>query len=357
MSSLFSRLFPIPAFFTLPAVGLEFSDATMRFMELRQGRHGLLPAAYGAEAIPDGCMQGGRIIDEKKFIAFLTTVRTKYHLTYVRVSIPESQVYSFTVPIDAVVDDIRGSIELVLEDNIPLKSAETVFDYEVLSSTDKTILVQVVALATTVSEGYLSAFTRAGLVPVSFELDGQALARAVLKPDDKTSCMIVDFGATRTGITIVTNGTAVYTSTLDFGGALLVQVIMKELGVSEIEAHRLIHEYGLSASGAHKNIFSAIAGSIAVLKDEIDRRYVYWHEKKNQFDTLLSIQTIYICGGYSTIAGLTEYLSTSLKTTVVQVNPWTNCVSFEDDIPLVTHTEAQSYTTAIGLALADYIYD
>ena len=357
MSSLFSRLFPIPSFFTIPTVGLDFSDATLRFIKLREGRHGLLPSLYGDVAIPEGCMQGGRITDEKKFIAFLKDVRIKHHLSYVRVSIPESQVYSFTLPIDAAVDDLRGSIELVLEDNIPLKVVETVFDFQVLSRTDKTIIVQVVALSEAVSQGYLNAFIGAGLIPVSFELDGQAIARAVLKPEDKESYMIVDFGAYRTSITVVTNGTAVYTSTLDFGGKILIDVLMKELSISETEAHRLTHEYGLSASGIHKNIFSTIAGSITVLKEEIDRRYVYWHEKKDQFGALPAIKTIYICGGYSAIEGLTDYLSASLKVAVVQVNPWVNCVSFEDDIPTLTHDVAQSYTTAIGLALADHLYD
>jgi type IV pilus assembly protein PilM len=358
MSSLFARLFPVPSFFTIPTVGLDFSDATMRFMELKDSRQGILPKSFTELAIPDGCMQNGRIGDEAKFIAFLKAVRTKHALKYVRISIPESQVYAITLSIDAAVkDDIRSSIELLLEDNIPLKAIETIFDYQVLSSTEKTIVVQVVALSEAVAQGYLSAFTAAGLVPVSFELDGQAIARALLRPEDKRSCMIVDFGAHYTGITIVTNGVAVYTSTLDFGGKSLAALLMKELNIDEGAAHKLIHQYGVSTTGEHKNIFTILAGGISVLKDEIDRRYVYWHEKKDQFRSVPAIDTVYVCGGYSTIPGLIEYLSASLKLPVTQANPWINCLSFDQDIPALMHDEAQSYVTAIGLALTDFIYD
>lgn len=358
MSSLFSRIFPIPSFFTIPTVGIDFSDERMRFIGLAEGHRGILPDVFGEAVIPTGIMQRGRIIDEKGFTKFLKDIRIKYHLSYIRVSIPESQVYSFTLPIDsAAADDIRGSIELVIEDNIPLKAIETVFDYHILSTSGKSIVVQVVALAESVAEAYVRAFESAGLIPVSFEYDGQAIARAVIAPNDMRSSMIVDFGATRTGITVVTAGTAVYTSTLDFGGRSLIDALIKERTVSVEEAHRLMHEYGLSASGTHKDIFSTLVTGIAVLKDEINKRYVYWQERKDQFAPMPSIETIYLCGGYSTIAGLADYLSVTLKVKTVLVNPWTNCVDFDREIPAIKRDEAQSYVTAIGLALADYLYD
>ncbi|HWC57569.1 MAG TPA: pilus assembly protein PilM [Candidatus Paceibacterota bacterium] len=358
MSSRFFRFFPLPSFFTIPTVGLDFSDATMRFIRFREGRHGLLPADYGALSIPPGCMKEGRIDDEKKFIDFLKGVRKKYGIKYVRVSIPESQVYSFTLPLDsAAKDDLRGSIELMLEDTIPLKSTEAIFDYQILFTDEKHILVQVVAISEKTATAYLDAFARAGLVPVSFELDGQAAARAVLRPDDARSCMLVDIGATRTGITIITNSIAVYTSTLDFGGAMVVEKIMHERSVSLEEAHRLVHLYGFNAMGAEAAIVPLLSEVFVTLKEEINRRYIYWQERKDQFVHLSAIDQIYLCGGYSTIEGVAEYLSTNLKLPVTAANPWINCLSFHEVIPLLTQVQAQSYVTAIGLALSDYLYD
>jgi type IV pilus assembly protein PilM len=358
VSTLLTRLFPTPSFVTIPTVGLDFSDATMRYIELKEGVQGLLPSRFAEMAIPEGCMQGGKITNEEKFTAFLHDVKKKNDLTYVRVSMPESQVYSFTLPLDAAAaGDIRGAIEFVLEDNIPLKAIETIFDYHILSNDEKSIIVQVVAVSELVSQSYFNCFMNAGLIPVSFELDGQAITRAVLKPDDTGSFMIVDFGANRTSMTIVTNGTAVYTSTLEFGGKTLTQSLAKELNITFDEAQQLKHQYGLSAVGEHKNIFSTLMGGISTLKDEINRRYVYWHERKNQVGSFPDIKTIYLCGGHSNLRGLADYLSVSLKLEVVQVNPWINCVSFDDAIPTMPYEISMSYVTTIGLALTDYIYD
>jgi type IV pilus assembly protein PilM len=353
-----TRLFPAPSFLTLSVVGIDFSDTTMRIVRLAESTPGILPDFFAEMPIPEGCMKGGRISDEKAFIAFLTDVRKKHKLSYVRVAIPESQTYSFTLALDsAAVADVRGAIELVLEDNIPLRAIETVFDYHIIKHDETVLLVQVVAIAEASVQSFCDAFTAAGLTPTSFELDGQAIARAVIKPDDDRSYMIVDFGASKTGITIVTYGTAVVTSTLEFGGKMLLDILQKDLGVSLEEAQRLKKEYGLSSTGEHQNIFQLIVGGISTLKDEINRRYVYWHEKKSQYGAFPNIETVYLCGGHSNMRGLADYLSVGLKLNVVQVNPWVNCVSFEDAIPEMTYEQSMSYVTAIGLALADFIHD
>lgn len=353
-----TRLFPTPSAVTIPAVGLDFSDATMRFVRLSETVHGLLPTQYGEFAIPEGCMQNGRIIDEKKFTEFLSDIRNRHNLSYARVAVPESQTYSFTLTIDAIAaDDIRGAIELVLEDNIPLKSTETIFDYHVITQDEKSLVVHVLAIAESVATLYCNCFLNAGLVPISFELDGQAVARAVLRPNDTGSYMVVDFGANRTGITVVTHGTAVFTATLDFGGKALLEILQKELHVSLDEAQRIKREHGLSTNNEHKEIFDLLVGGISTLKDEINRRYIYWHEKKSQFGGIKNIETIYLCGGHSNLRGLSDYLSAGLKLPVVQVNPWINCVSFEHAIPEMPLELSMSYVTAIGLALADYYYD
>jgi type IV pilus assembly protein PilM len=353
-----TRLFPTPPFLTLPAVGIDFSDATMRFIKLSETIHGLLPTKYASEAIPEGCMKGGRIADEAKFIAFLASVRDEHDLRYVRVAIPESQTYSFTLTLDTLAaDDIRSAIELVLEDNIPLRAVETVFDYHILKHTDTEIMVQVVAISQNATESFCNCFLKAGMIPVSFELDGQAIARALLKPNDQGSSMIVDFGANRTSITIATNRTAIFTSTIEFGGKVLLDILQKELNITLEEAHQLKNDYGLTAKGEHKNIFDLLVGGVSTLKDEINRRYVYWHEKKVQQGEFPTIDTIYLCGGHSNLQGLADYLSVGLKLTVVQANPWINCVSFDSAIPDMSYETSVSYVTAIGLALSDYYHE
>lgn len=357
MSSLLTHLFPTPKYLRIGVLGLDLSDATLRLVELEQKNIGLVPKRALAVPIPEGAMRGGRVVDQAVFTNFLKDVRKKNNISFARVSIPEPQIYSFTLRLDSEAGkDIRSAIELVLEENIPLKAVETVFDFEVLEQTGQGIYVQVVAMADVTTSLLFQCFSDAGILPTSFELEGQAIARAILPKNTEGSAMIIDLGASRTGISIVAKGSVVFSSTLDFGGSQLTDVLAKGLNVSLEEAEKLKREFGLSSSG-RKDIFEMMANALSVLKDEINRRYIYWHEKRQFPELLPNVDTIYLTGGHSNLLGLVDYLSAALKIKVVQANPWAHCFSFEKYIPLLGREEAMSYTTAIGLALVDYDND
>ncbi len=353
--SLLTAIFPPPSFFSLPAVGIDFSDATMRYIELGASGPGITPVRSGQIVIPPGCIEGGRVSDKKTFTEFLRSVKRDHNLNFVRVAIPESQVYLFTLSVDtAAAADIRSAIELVIEDNIPLRAIETVFDFSILKTTGNTIIVQVVAVAESTVNTLFSCFIEAGLRPVSFELDAQAIARAVLPRTARGCRMIVDIGAHRTGIIVTAEGSVVYTATIDFGGVMLAQTLSTKLGIALSEAEELKKTVGLSHSKEHEAFFDVLSMSIIPLKDEINRRFLYWQEKKEQLGGFPSIEAVYICGGHGNLHGLTDYLAATLRIPVMQVNPWVNCFSFERYIPEIPFEGSMSYVTAVGLALADH---
>lgn len=347
----------MPTFFTLPAVGLDFSDTKMRFIKLREKKSSLIASRFAEVPLPENCLVAGRVVDQTKLNNFLRDIAHKYKLKYVRFAIPESQVYPFSLSLDAgAKKDIHGAIELVIEDYIPLKNSEAVFDYRIISQNERSILVQVLAMAAAVAEQYLTAFAFAKLVPVSFELDSQSMARAILSPKDKGACIIADIGSLHTGIAILNKGLVSYTSTIDFGGKNIIDQVGKILEVDEKEALELIRHKGLTQIDKNQNLFLAISQSADQLIMEIKKRISYWQDRKESSGASL-IEQIYICGGYSTILGLDDYLSAQLRLKTVLSNPWRNCLSFEKEIPTIAFDQAQSFATVIGLALADYIHD
>lgn len=353
--SLFNAIFPSPAFFTLPSVGIDFSDATMRYVELSATAPGITPVRFGEIAIPPGCIEGGRVSNEKTFTQFLRNVKRDHNLNFVRVAIPESQVYSFTLSIDiAAREDIRSAIELVIEENIPLKAIETIFDYSILKTVGNMLTVQVVAVSESTSTTLFNCFVKAGLRPLAFELDAQAIARAALPTTAQGCRMIVDIGLHRTGIIVTAQGSVVYTATIEFGGAMLTQTLSARLGISFDQAEEWKKTVGLSHSQEHAAFFDVLSVGIIPLKDEINRRFLYWQERKEQLGGFPSIEAVYICGGHGNLQGLTDYLETALRLPVMRVNPWVNCFSFEQYIPEISSESSMSYVTAVGLALADH---
>lgn len=356
--SLLTKLFPIPSFITLPAVGLDFSDVTLRFVSLKATSKGLIPHTFAQVPIPEGIIKAGRVLETEKLILFLKEVQKKYKLKYVRVSIPESQVYSFTTTLsDDQAKNLRGAIELALEDNIPLKSIETVFDYHVLYRGQGTLTIQVVAVPETVAQGYFDSFISAGMVPLSFELEGQAIARAVLDKKETSSFMIVDFGANRTGISIVNNAIPITSTTIEIGGKMLTQILAQKKGISVEEAERLKKTHGLIPTADTQDVAVILKEILRPLQEEINRRFVYWSDQRASKKEFPPIEKIYICGGHSNLLGLKEHLSESFHVPVAQANPWVNCFSLDTVIPSMSKEISMSYVTAIGLALADHLYD
>ena len=352
--SYFSKIFPTPAFIMPKITGIDFSDTTLRFLSLKEEGAALLPDTYKEIPLASGMVVGGRVKDTASFGALLTETAQKNNLHFVKISIPESQLYLCTLAIDSSnKKNIRAAIELVLEDHIPLTLNESVFDYAVLEEKPDKLIVQVVAAPALVIDELYGVCTDAGLIVLGFELEGQAAARAICAAPCTGTHMIVDFGATRTTITIVTSGISVFTSTLEFGGAQLTSMIAKTLNISESEAESLKRTYGITG-GDRKDIFEIISGGVSTLKDEIHRRYIYWHQQNEQQFNFPRISDVYICGGYSNLPGLADYLSASLTLSVSQASPWVNCFSLEKQIPPIPKETAVSYIVSIGLCLSDY---
>ena len=92
-------------------------------------------------------------------------------------------------------------------------------------------------------ESYLAIFQDAQIKVQSFNLKRRRW-RAVVKKGDLETYMIVDFGEKRTGIFIVSRGVVMFTSTLDVGGVMLNEVIVKNFKVSAEEAEKMKKKYG-----------------------------------------------------------------------------------------------------------------
>ena len=142
-----------------------------------------------------------------------------------------------------------------------------------------------------------------------------------------------------------------YAAPIAFGGSMIITALTDELGISIEEAHQVRRDHGLSSSGAHKDIFCAMEKGIAILRDEIGNQYMSWQGKKKKTNTIVGIDTVYLSGEYGNLIGLPEYLSVALKLAVVRADPWVNCLSYQETIPMISAEAVSGYTAAIGAAL------
>jgi type IV pilus assembly protein PilM len=336
---------------------IDISDQSIKYGELLATPEGLRLGRFGKEKIPPGVVVSGKIEDQNQLVAILKQLKEKEHLDFVRVSLPEEQMYLFTLLLPKADDkELRDIILLQIEEHIPLKAVDTVFEYDIISKSDTNTLVLVSAIATSTVEGYLSSFEKAGLSPLSFELEAQAIARSVIPIDDKEPTMIVDFGDTRTGVSIVHDGKVFFTTTLDMGGVNLTNMISKNFTLPFEKAEEMKRSYGLDGISNIENIFPVILNEISVLRDELNKQYLYWKSHDNCGISHDQINRIVLCGGDANLTGLSDYLEASMKIKVDHANAWVNISNMKNGVPNMSFEESLGYVTVLGLALGGFSY-
>lgn len=358
-TSLFAQFFPTPEVLTPVSVGLDISDQSLKYAELKRKAGELVLGRHGVVAIPIGIVQSGKVQDSAGLVQILKDLKQKEHLHFVRVSLPEEQMYLFEMKIPRVpYNTIRQTIELSIEDHIPVKASDINFDFIICGQSESEYTLHISAIPFDLIQSYLAVLTEADLTPLSFELEAQAIARAIIPKGDQDALMIVDFGETRTGISIVSNGIIDFATTLSIGGSDLTAAIAKTFAISVKEAEVRKRAVGLSRKPEDQEMFDVLLNGISVLRDEINRNFIYWHTHKDEHgNDRPKIQEIIVCGGHANMRGLTEYLGASLRIKVTLANPWINVNTLTHYIPPILADDVLAYSTAIGLALGDFEHD
>ncbi len=349
------KLFPIPRYLRMPAIGFDLSDRSVKIVELKNFSRGIKLNWYAERLIPPGIIEAGRIKNESGLKKILSSLKNEFHLNYVNVSLPDEQSYTLRLrsPVGRQ-SDIHDNLEIQLGEHVPVPVTDLVFDYEVIDRAGGAkpfFDVQVSALPRSMVEEHTRLFLESGLTPMAFEIEAQALSRSVIQRADDSTYMTIDFGKTRTGFSIFSGGVVWFSSTINVGGDQLVGTIAKELNVGEDEARLLKEKKGLLKQDDDR-IFNAIIPIISILKDEIHKHYNYWQTHRDESGiTRQQIKKIIMCGGDANVPGLLEYLSYDLRVPIRLANPWVNLASFDDYIPPVSFNHSLRYAVALGLGL------
>lgn len=357
------RVIPPPTYITMPCIGVDISDTSLKYIAFKPSVFDNATREldiWGDIDIPNGVVTRGEVVDPQKLTAVLKEFKEKTKAEFVRLSLPEEKAYLFetTIKNNTPQKEIRSLLEFRLEENVPIPSRDVYFDYAIMPSTtsSQNADVSVVAYPKHIIQSYYDACIEAGLKPVSFEVEAQAMARAVVPHDALGSVMLVDFGKTRTGIGIVHRGALLYTSTIDIGGNQLSQVLRKILGddTPEAELTHIKNTEGLIRGSKSSNIRDALISTVSVVKDEMATRMQYWHTRTGNDDER-RITSVVLCGGSANLKGFPEYLTETLGINAVRANVWENSFSLEETVPPIGLRYSFGYATAIGLALKNIV--
>ncbi len=361
--SVFTKILPPPSFMAMPSIGVDISDTSLKYISfkptLRPNTSKILDK-WGDIEIPKNVLERGEILDPKALSVALKEFKLQTDAEFIRVSLPEERAYIFETEIKKNVPakEIRSLLEFRLEENVPISARDAIFDYDILPSSenDNLVRIAVVAYQKETILKYYDVCKDAGLTPMSFEVEAQAMARAVVPADCNDVVMLVDFGKTRTGVGIVKQGMLIYTSTIDIGGGQLSQALKRGLGedVSESELTNIKNTYGLVGDLDNPKIYDALISTISIIKDELAMRMQYWHTKDSNRSSR-RIKKVIVGGGSVNLRGLPEYLTEVLGVPCVRSDVWANAFDTRDFVPPIEKRFSYGYATAIGLAMKNIV--
>jgi len=351
--SLFYKIFPTPKFLSMSPAGLDISDEALRTISLKEGEAGLEIASFREILLADGVISGGEIKNPEKLRNAFRSINKKQGITFARISLPEEKAYIIRVkvPVDRV-DDIRGNLELQLEEQVPIPVDKAVFDYDIIAKHEDNFEVALAVLPRDVVNSYLMLFEGTGIIPVSFEIESQAIAKCVVPAEDMGTSMIIDIEQKKISMSIVSTGVVRFTSSFSMGSGTLSEAIARSLKIDEKEADAMRATTGISAKKDDQDLFIAMVPTLAIMRDEINRHFIYWHTHEDQYGKdHPKIEQLFLCGSGATTPGLADHFAVGLKAPVKLANVMVNINPLEQYIPDIEYNEAFKYTTAIGLAL------
>ncbi len=307
--------FPPPEFLDMPFAGLSISDNSIHCIQFENKWGKLYIKKHAEKILPKGVITSGQVNDKETLTNILLELKKDLDLSYVKVSLPEEKAYLFTTKIPMVKpSEIKEAIESKIEENVPVSPSELIFDYKLINHEEAGhIDVAVSTLPSVVVDGYLSIANSAGLHPLSMEVESQAIARSLLRPNNEETVLIVNFGPDKVGLYVASDRVVRFTSTVNTKGDT--------------------------------------STNPEALSQEIKRLFTYWHSLKDNADKEeRKIGQIVICGENFS-ESIIPFLSSTHQTKVVLGNVWTNVFDVNTNVPDISHQDSLKYSAAVGLAL------
>ena len=259
-------------------------------------------------------------------------------------SLPETQCYFKVIRAPKVAEaNISDFISKAVHQQFPLEKGKVYFDWKYIDQTR----IAIGAASKNIVDSYTGVIEQADLIPLSLEMESAAIARALTTSKEMAQTkykILMDLGASHSSIIVVEKNSPIFTLKMPLSGNHFTQQIARALKLTFEKAEETKLKCGLNLAKCPPNIKKIIFSLIASSIKEIGTSMQYIHRfLKRKPDR------IYISGGVSQMAKLSNILSEELKIKIRHANPLAN-IKLSKKLK-ITDKELLGYATVIGLAI------
>ncbi|MCC7160531.1 type IV pilus assembly protein PilM [Candidatus Nomurabacteria bacterium] len=349
------------------AVGVDIGSSAIKIVEVKKKGGKVILETYGAIALgPYADLDAGRVanLPVEKVISALQEVLKQSDVTSknLAVSVPVQSSLIFTIELPAQIkeSEISEIVPTEARKYIPVPITEVAIDYFILPKkepsfeemnaendtqvTAEKMNVLVVATQNDAVSKYRSIVSGCGLTPSFFEIEIFSSIRANFE-HELSPVLLIDFGASRTKLSIVEFGMVKSYHTIDRGGADISNSISKSLTISFSEAEKMKKDFGLFGNPADKSLADIIKVHIDYIFSETNSVLLGYEKKYNR-----TISKVIFTGGGALLKGLKEVAENNFRAEIEMGRPFSK-VSAPVFLEKVLLTMGPEFAVALGLAL------
>lgn len=254
------------------------------------------------------------------------------------------------------------AVAKAVRDQLGSAAAEAVVDYYLVRSVEAAGPEKQVLAAVASSNGvlaYLEALRGAGLEPVALDIGPAAIARllAAMQDDYEQSVLLINFGASKSYLTVIWGRRLMLDREIEFGEMQLVDRLSRALGLTSEVALALLREHGIGtpagalhpAAGDQPNIGRTVREILyqefAALAEELVRTQVYVASRTRGS----AISRVYLNGSVARYRHIQQRVEELVRLPVELLDPFK---AFHGAPPAtLAGSDAHGIALAAGLAL------
>lgn len=335
------------------AFGLDFSDGNLRLVQLKKTYQKIKVQHYNEIPLPAGCVKDGLIIQPKIFLDSLNKlIKTSHgrgHLSDEVISVlPEEKTFLKVIEIPKTAEnEIKKKIEEILPQHLPINIGETYLDWQIVKEKESSQTILVGACDKKIIDSYAEILGQANLVPTVLEIEAGSIAHLLMEQNnDHEPQIVIDIGASRTGLFLYDQDTVKFTVSLPISGNKITQTIEEAVDLDWAKAEQAKIVCGLDPQKCNGAVLEIFGDTIEELATQIKKAIDFYY---NSFTQTEKIKKIVLTGGGANFLNIAQTLNQKINLPTAISNPWQNIIN--PDPCYFTPQKSQSFVTAIGLAL------
>ena len=349
-------------------IGLHLSNERANLVQFENSNNG--PRIRAAASLPYPCTREQLLADPRRLKALLSQARSEHDFKGRRVvsclHAAELQIFpiSYTAAegqeeavaiLGELRERLKGALDALVIDYLPIRTEDG-------DNARREALVAVASRESVLR--HLDLLENAGLQASAIDIGPAALARLVSfvnrtdKRDQHPNALVINFGRAKSYLSVVWGRRLILDREIEFGEQVLVQRVVRLLGMGEDLAVRLLQECGFRSDPAHggndpemaQTLKEVLRPELATLTAEVNKTLIYTASRSRG----RSIDQIYLLGSIGRYPGIDRLILEMLAVPVEVLNPFRAFGSRLGEAELARLRPIAGIALACGLALRGF---